>query len=165
MQFNVGDRIVHPAHGVGQIVEIEEKQFSEKGECLYYKVASAKRTVWIPVEAHEAELRRVTAKNELDRYRKLLKSPPVPLDKNHHRRHLDLVKRLKLGSFQILCEIVRDLTAWSRRKPLGPSDTTILKRSRENLCEEWATAAGVSTAEATKEVDGLLRVARPASLG
>jgi CarD family transcriptional regulator len=165
MQFNVGDLIVHPAHGVGQIVEIEEKQFSEKGESLYYKVVSAKRTVWIPVEAHEAELRRVTAKSELDRYRKLLKSPPVPLDKNHHRRHLDLVKRLKLGSFQVLCEIVRDLTAWGRRKPLGPSDTTILKRSWENLYEEWATAAGVSTAEATKEVEALLRVARPASLG
>lgn len=164
MRFNVGDFIVHPAHGVGQIVEIEEKQFSEKGACLYYKVTSAKRTLWIPAETQEVELRQVTPKRDLDRYRKLLKSPPVPLEKNHHRRHLALISRLKQGSFHVLCEIVRDLTAWGRRKPLGPSDSSILRKSRENLCAEWATAAGISTAEATKEVERLLRVVQPASL-
>ena len=159
-RFNVGDHIVHPAHGVGQIVEIEEKQFSEKGADLYYKVASAKRTIWIPVEANEVELRRVTAKNELDRYRKLLKSPPVPLEKNHHRRHLALINRLKQGSFQILCEIVRDLTAWGRRKPLGRTDATTLQKTQQSLYQEWAKAAGISTLEAIKEIDSLLLITR-----
>jgi len=107
----------------------------------------------------------VTVKSELEQYRNLLKSPPVPLHKNHHRRHLELVSRLKQGSFQVVCEVVRDLTAWGWRKPLGQTDTSTLQKTRESLYQEWATAAGVSMVEAIKEVESLLRTTRQASIG
>lgn len=110
-------------------------------------------------------LRLATAKSDLDQYRNLLKSPPVPLEKNHHRRHLELINRLKQGSFRDVCEVVRDLTAWGRRKPLGQTDTATLQKTRESLYQEWAAAAGVSTMEAIKEIDSLLVTARQASLG
>ncbi len=166
MQFKVGDFVVHPAYGVGHIIKIEEKQFSEKGTRLYYKVTLPKRTIWIPVQAHGAlGLRLVTAKSDLDQYRTLLKSRPVPLNKNHHRRHLELVSRLRQGSFQGVCEVVRDLTAWGWRKPLGPTDTATLQKTRESLFQEWATAAGVSIAEAIKEVESLLLATRQAYMG
>lgn len=166
MQFKVGDIVVHLTYGIGRIVEIEEKSFSEKEACLYYKIVLPKRTVWIPVKAEETSgLRLLTAKSDLDQYRILLKSPPVLLEKNHHRRHLELISRLKQGSFQGVCEVVRDLTAWGRRKPLGQTDTATLQKTRENLYQEWATAAGVSTTEAIKEIDSLLVATRPVSLG
>jgi CarD family transcriptional regulator len=161
MQFKVGDAVVFPAYGIGHIREIEKKSFSELGERLYYKVALLKRTIWIPVEAHQARgFRLVTVKSELDHYRNLLKSPPMLLEKNHHRRHLALVSRLSQGSFQIVCEVVRDLTAWSWRKPLGQTDTAMLQKTRQSLYQEWAEAAGVSTVEAIKEIDALLLAAR-----
>jgi CarD family transcriptional regulator len=163
MQFKTGDFIVHPVYGVGHIVTIEEKQFSEKGARLYYKITLPRRTVWIPVEVHAAiGLRLVTAKRDLDQYRNLLKSSPVPLHKNHHRRHLELISRLKQGSFQVLCEVVRDLTAWGWQKPLGPSDTATLQRTRESLFQEWTMAAGVPMTEAIKEVESLLRTSQQA---
>jgi RNA polymerase-interacting CarD/CdnL/TRCF family regulator len=163
MQFKVGDRVVHPAYGIGHIVNVEERQFSEKATRLYYKVMLPKRTVWIPVKPQETGgLRLVTAKSELDQYRNLLKSPPVPLETKHHLRHLELSSRLKQGSFQVLCEVVRDLTAWGWRKPLGPTDTTTLRKTRESLYREWATAADVSIVEAIKEIDSLLLTTQPA---
>ncbi len=157
MQFKVGDRVVHPAYGIGHIASIEEKQFSEREPHLYYQVALTKRSLWVPVEAEEASgLRLVTAKSELDQYRQVLQSRPTLLDKNHHHRHLDLAKRMKQNSFQITCEVVRDLTAWSWRKPLGPTDTATLQKTQRSLYQEWAAAAGVSVTEATKEIDALL---------
>lgn len=166
MQFKIGDLVVHPTYGVGQIREIEEKDFSEQGARLYYKVALSKHSIWIPVEAHtESGLRLVTVKDELEHYRTLLKSPPTLLEKNHHRRHLELISRLKQGSFQGLCEVVRDLTAWSWRKPLGQTDTALLQKTRRSLYQEWATAADVSTTEAIKEIDALLSTARYAEIG
>jgi CarD family transcriptional regulator len=68
MQFKIGDLVVSPAYGTGQIVNIEKKQFSDKGERLYYKVALPKLfTLWAPVKAQEAGgLRLITAKSELD---------------------------------------------------------------------------------------------------
>jgi len=166
MQFKVGDRVVHPVYGIGHIVEIEEKQFSEKRARLSYKVAFPERSVWLPVGATEAGgLRPVTAKNNLDQYRSLLKSRPVPLHKNHHRRHRELISRLKQGSFQVVCEVVRDLTAWGWHKPLGPTDLATLQKTRESLHQEWAAAAGVSMTEAVKEVDSLLLATRQAYMG
>lgn len=157
MQFKVGDRVVHPAYGLGHIASIEERQFSEQEPHLYYQVALTKRSLWVPVEAEESSgLRLVTAKSELDQYRQVLQSRPAPLDKNHHHRHLDLSKRMKQNSFQIMCEVVRDLTAWGWRKPLGPTDTATLQKTRRSLYQEWAVAAGVSVSEATKEIDALL---------
>ena len=166
MPFKIGDSVIHPLYGIGYLVSIEEKEFSEKKICLYYKIALSKRTVWIPVETQEASgLRLVTAEHDLDQYRDLLKSPPVPLEKKHQQRHLDLTSRLKQNSFRVLCEVVRDLTAWSWGKPLGQVDTITLKKTRESLYREWATAAGVSTTEAIKEIDSLLLATKPAYQG
>jgi RNA polymerase-interacting CarD/CdnL/TRCF family regulator len=161
MQLKTGDMVVHPSYGIGHIAGIEEKRFAQQEAQWYYKVMLSKRTLWLPVETQKASgLRLITAKNELDYYRNLLKSPPSPLEKNHHRRHPALLNRLREGSFQVLCEVVRDLTAWGWRKPLGPTDMATLQKIRQSLYQEWATAAGISTFEASKEVDSLLQATR-----
>lgn len=157
MQFRVGDAVVHPIYGIGHIATTEEKTFPKQGSRLYYHVVLPKRDIWIAVEAQEVSgLRLITPKSELDRYRMVLKSRPVPLHKNHHHRHLELVNRLKQGSFQAICEVMRDLTAWGWRKPLGPTDSATLQKTRNSLYGEWAIAAGISTVEAIKEIDSLM---------
>jgi RNA polymerase-interacting CarD/CdnL/TRCF family regulator len=133
---------------------------------LYYKITLPRSTVWIPVEAQATiGLRLVTASSDLDQYRDVLKGWPVPLHKNYKRRHLELVSRLNQGSFQALCEVVRDLTGWGLRKPLGRTDIVTLQKTQERLYQEWAIAAGVSTVEAIKEIKSLLRTTQRASLG
>jgi RNA polymerase-interacting CarD/CdnL/TRCF family regulator len=160
--FKVDDFVVHPVYGVGHIVQIEDKQFSEKEARSYYKVILPKLTLWIPVEAQAAiGLRLVTARRDLEQYRTLLKSRPVPLQNNHAQRHGELAGRLKEGTFQVLCEVVRDLTVSGWQKPLGRSDAAILQKTRERLRQEWAASAGVSVAEATEEIDRLLRATHP----
>jgi RNA polymerase-interacting CarD/CdnL/TRCF family regulator len=167
MQFKVGDIVVHPAYGIGHIVKIEEKRFSKKSEArLYYQVTMPNRnTIWTPVEAQGVNgLRLVTAKSDLGQYRNLLKSRPVPLEKNHRQRHLELVSRLKQGSFQVTCEVVRDLTALDWQKPLGVTNKTILRKTQQRLYQEWATAADISIAEATKEIAALLQATQEVAL-
>jgi RNA polymerase-interacting CarD/CdnL/TRCF family regulator len=163
MPFNVGDNVVHPAYGVGHLIKIEKRQFFEEKTRLYYKVTLPRSTIWVPIEAQTTiGLRLVTAENELDQYRNLLKSPPVLLSDNHPQRHVELTNRLKEGSFQVMCEVVRDLTVSGWQKPLGRSDAAILQKTRERLLQEWATSAGVSTTEVSKEIDALLRASRQA---
>jgi CarD family transcriptional regulator len=163
IQFTVGDFVVHPVYGLGHLVKIEERQFSEMQARLYYQITLPGCTVWIPVEAQATiGLRLVTA--DLGQYRDLLRSRPVPLHKDHRRRHLELVSRLNQGSFQMVCEVVRDLTAWGRQKPLNRTDTVTLKKTQESLYQEWATAAGISIAEAMKEIEFLLQTTQQVSL-
>ncbi|MGH2593256.1 MAG: CarD family transcriptional regulator [Anaerolineae bacterium] len=163
MEFKAGDRVVHPAHGVGDIVRLEERRLAEDEARLYYVIVADKSTVWVPVDTHRtAGLRQLTPKRDLGRYRGLLKSDPVSLQKDHNKRRLEIADRLKQGSFQAMCEVVRDLTAHGRRKPLNDADMALLQKIRIDLCREWAAADGISIEEAIKEVESLLLEARPA---
>lgn len=158
MPLKIGDQVVHPAFGIGHIVEIEEKQFSEERVRPSYKITRLNNIMWILVEAQEASgLRLVTARSDLDQYRTVLKSLPVPLTTSPQQRQLELLSRLKQGSFQNLCEVLRDLTAKSRQKPLDQADTTILQKTQDSLYQEWAVAAGLSVNEAMREVESLLQ--------
>ena len=162
MQLKIGELVVHPAFGIGRIVELEEKQFYQEGLHPYYKITRHKQSMWVRVEA---QLRPVTPRSELAHYRDVLKSPPVPLNTNQQQRQWDLVSRLKQGSFQGVCEVMRDLTAWGWQKPLDQADTTTLQKTRDSLSEEWATAADISPVEAGREIDSLLLTPQPAYLG
>ena len=162
MQFKVGEVVVHSAHGVGKIVRLEEKRLGGQAR-LYYEVTTHTSTVWVPVDADEAYgLRSVTAKDELERCRGLLRSRPTSLNKDAHQRHLEIIGRLRQGSLQATCEVVRDLTARSWQKPLNEADSLSLRRAREGLCQEWAASGSMSLAEATGEVEALLSEARRA---
>lgn len=166
MQLKIGDQVVHPAFGIGHIVELEQKQFYQEGAHMYYKITRHKDSMWLRVEAQETSgLRLVTPKSELTHYRDLLKSSPTPFNTDHQQQQRDLVSRLKQGSFQGVCEVMRDLTAWGWQKPLGQADATTLLKTQDSIYQEWATAADISVIEATKEVDSLLLAARPADAG
>jgi CarD family transcriptional regulator len=158
MRFKVGDSVVHPSHGVGRIVGLEVQTFMADHGQLFYEVSTSKSTVWVPVDAGaDGGLRRLSSKQELAHCRRLLQKSPVVLEPDHRKRQLELAARLRGGSFQTLCEVVRDLTARGRIKPLNESDSSALRRARSALLQEWAASAGVTLAEATAEVDGLLQ--------
>jgi CarD family transcriptional regulator len=161
MGFSAGDDVVHPTYGVGSILRLEERQLAEAELRWYYVLAIGKHTVWVPVRPDgSTALRAVTAKQELDQYRALLKSHPVKLERDHHKRRLEIRTRLTQGSFRAMCEAVRDLTAlgWYRR--IGEGDAAVLEKVLDNLQREWAAATGASMLEAIREVDALLQAGR-----
>lgn len=156
MVFEVDDQVVHPKHGVGRVVRLEEKQFGQNAPLLYYRVALSNGTIWVPVDRAGGGLRKLTSKNDLARYRGLLRSRPSPLSPNHRLRQLELLERMKQSSFKARCEVVRDLTALSWNKPLGESSSALLHAAHGALDEEWAAVTGVSVHEAAREVEALL---------
>jgi RNA polymerase-interacting CarD/CdnL/TRCF family regulator len=163
MEFRSGDDVVHPSYGVGSIVRLEERELGASGLCWYYVLAIGTATVWMPVNADgSTTLRAVTRKQDLEHYRTILSSEPTLLVRDFKKRHLELVERLTSSSFQVMCEIVRDLTALGWNRPMGETDATLLKKVRDNLWREWAAATGLAHQEAIQEVGALLLAGRVA---
>jgi len=157
MNFNIGDRVVHKNFGMGTVVSIEEMKLSGSGPRLFYRVDFSKTTVWVPVgNQTEGGLRPLTPKSHLYRYRALLKSAPVSLGGDFRKRHNELEKRMDRGTFQGLCEVIRDLTALNAEKSLNYFERTLYRHSREALVLEWSTASGMSHSETIGEIDGCL---------
>lgn len=156
MRFISNDSLVHPQFGVGRVVGLEIKQVGQGKRQEYYEIAISTGTVWVPVEGHPSGLRKVTPKNQLGRYRNLLRSRPTPLAADHKQRSTTLVERLKDSTLQARCEVVRDLMAFRWSNSLNETNSMILRNTRHFLCSEWAAAGGLSISEATLEIDSLL---------
>jgi len=163
MAYKIDDRVVHPTYGVGRVVGLVSKRF-EAEERQFYEVVIERSTVWVPVDnssnGNGNGLRPLTPKADLNKYRRVLKSSPKPLTPDPRQRKLDLLDRLKVGTFQAMCEAVRDITARGWLKPLSEADTAMLRKAREGLCTEWAASSDVTVVQATAEVNALLLEAR-----
>ena len=155
--FEVGDRVVHPQHGVGQIVRLEEREF-ERGEARrYYEIhIPGGSTVWVPVDLPNSGLRRVAHKSELAHCRDILQASPLPLTEDGRIRQATLVAHLKQGTIVAQCEVVRDLSAFVAHKPAYGTITAFLEAMLRVLCQEWALVEEISTSEALSEIHSLL---------
>jgi CarD family transcriptional regulator len=164
MRFQSGDDVVHPDYGVGSIVRLEERQLAETHLRWYYVLAiDTTTTVWVPVHADgSTTLRAVIAKRDLDQYRAVLRGRPATLDHNPNKRRLDIKERLAHGSFQVTCEVVRDLASLGWYQRVSDVDAALLQKVRANLEREWAVATGLSAADTTREIDALLQTGRNA---
>ena len=157
MTFEVNDWVVHPQHGIGQVVKLENRQFASGSKQLYYQISIPNGTLWVQVHGSPSGLRKLTSKGELSKYRDLLRSRPTKLTPDHRQRLIELTDRYKQGSFKAKCEVVRDLTAFGWYKPLGEANNTLLRTAHQALDQEWALAAGITLTEASREVETLLR--------
>jgi RNA polymerase-interacting CarD/CdnL/TRCF family regulator len=163
MHFQIHDQVIYPALGVGRIVGLVTKQLSTAESRQYYEVRGERTTVWVQVdEGDQQGLRPLTRQDELPHFRSVLRGRPADLHADFRQRQLDQRGKLRRGTLQDLCEVVRDLTGRGWRRPLNEADTVNLRRSIEALCLEWAAAADVPLAEATGEVHALLREAQQA---
>lgn len=155
--FAIGDTVVHPQHGVGQIVKLEDREFEHGDSRRYYEIhIPGGSTVWVPVDLERSGLRRLAHKSELDYCREVLKSPPLPLTEDGRLRQSALVEHLRQGTLAAQCEVVRDLSAFVAHKPSYGTITGFLEAMLRVLGQEWALVEGVSVPEAMSEISALL---------
>ena len=162
MQFHVGDKVVHPVHGVGIIKTFSKEMFSGARTQDYYQVTAGKATLWVPVDDQGGTvLRKIAPKESLNECRRLLRHQPVPLDRDRKIRGVELVRLMKDKLLPALCETVRDLQAHGQQTPLGRTESDLLKKTFKALCDEWAAADGVTTQTALGEIESLLQEGHP----
>ena len=155
--FEIGDKVVHPQHGVGQVVKLENREFERGDTRRYYEISiPGGSTVWVPVDVPNSGLRRLARKSELARCRDILKAPPMPLTEDGRVRQSVLVEHLKQGTLAAQCEVVRDLSAFVAHKPSYGTITAFLESMLRVLCQEWALVEEVTVSEAMSEITSLL---------
>jgi len=161
MKFDIGDKVVHPQHGVGYVANLEEKQFSPNAPRTYYVIQIPDTTVWVPVDLLTSGLRKLSVEGELEQCRQVLQAAPQAL-KPDRSLQSNLSSHINQGTIITQCEVVRDLTAYAWRKPLFGPIADFQRRILTVLCQEWAVVTGQSVPDATHEINLLLKKGRAA---
>ena len=77
-EFKIGEIVVYPKHGVGEIIRIETMEVSSiKTKFYVVKMEQAKLTIRVPLDKkNEVGLRKISTKKIIDNVFKVLKLKP-----------------------------------------------------------------------------------------
>ncbi len=154
--FQVGDQVVHWAHGLGEIIQLDEKSLSGRTR-QYYVVQMSELTLWVPIDqTDKRSLRFPTPKEDFNKLFQILVSPGKPLSLDRNERRLQLKEQLKDHELASICRVIRDLSLHKRLKKMNDNDNSTLERSRNFLINEWSLALSIPIHQAENELRKLL---------
>jgi CarD family transcriptional regulator len=155
--YSIGSKVVHPRHGAGTIVRVQEKRFGDVTNTYYViDTISREMQVMVPVERAEGMgLRHVKAASEL---RQVLASCRVApsddeIEKDYRARQNVLGEQLKSGRYDEVASAVRVLFHMNSQRALGTTDRALFERGKDILAGELALASDLEILEAMQEVE------------
>ena len=140
-KFEVGDKVVYPGHGVGQIESIEAKSIAGTEQQFFgITIIESGMKVLVPVaQAPAIGLRRVVDRKAVDEVYAILKRRDIRIDtQTWNRRFREYSLKLKTGSVFEIAEVMRDLSVLSSDKELSFGEKKMFDTAENLLVAEVA---------------------------
>jgi CarD family transcriptional regulator len=159
IDFEIGDDVVYPHHGAGQVLKKEvKKMFGEEREYLTIKILHNDMTVMVPCEnAGIAGLRRVIDEESVKKVLAVLQDELSEMPKNWNRRFKHNRDKIKTGDIYELAEVVRNLAIREHDKGLSTGEKQMFTRAKKILASELMYALEKSEDDAEAYLDDLLK--------
>ena len=159
MEFQVGEKAVHPHHGVGEVTAVETKEIAGHTKTFYIlRIVDSGMKVMVPTDAAErVGLRGVISKKDADKVLAVLGEATVAVTAQPwNRRHREYVEMLKSGSPFEVAKVLRDLSRLRSDKELSFGERRLLDQARALLVTELALARKVQEDRVEAEIQGIL---------
>ncbi|MCB9091839.1 MAG: CarD family transcriptional regulator [Halobacteriovoraceae bacterium] len=152
-KFDIGDYIVYPGHGVGQVLAIEEKNLGSRTLSTYtIKIVSNGMKVIVP--SNSEDLRPLVTKTEVVNVFDLLKDHNIKLNRaTWNRRHREYMAKINSGSVYEIADVLRSLLLLRFSKKLSFGEKKMVDLCRDLLVKEIALSTGDSESEIGHQID------------
>jgi CarD family transcriptional regulator len=137
--FQVGQLAVYPAHGVGRIESVQEREVSGTPAQFYImRLIDTDMIIMIPTtNARNIGLRDVIDNQAVGEVYEILRSRPTRLNnQTWNRRYRDYMDKIKTGSPFRVAEVLRDLTLLKSEKDLSFGERKMLDTAKNLLIKE-----------------------------
>lgn len=141
--FKVGDKIVYPGHGVGQITQLKSKAVAGTEQQFFdITIMESGMKIMVPViQVESVGLRKVVDKKAIDKVYAILKDRKGKIDtQTWNRRFREYSQKIKTGSVYEIAEVMRDLSVLSAEKELSFGEKKMLDMAQSLLVSEIAIA-------------------------
>ncbi len=148
--FNVGDKIVYPMHGVGEIEGIEKKVvLGKKNEYYMITIISNGMKVMIPVSnAKEIGIRSIIPKKDIKKVMAILETEAVAIEEDWKLRYQNNIDKVKSGSIYEVAEVARDLFKRGSEKELSIMERKLYENAYQLITYEVAMSKNIAIDEA-----------------
>ena len=154
--FKVGDVAVYPAHGVGKVHSIEEREIAGNTHKFYIlKILDTGMTIMVPTgNVRNVGLREVINESEIDIVYDILRERDISInEQTWNRRYREYMDKIKTGSIYEIAEVLRDLMLLRYEKELSFGERKMLDTARCLIIKELAIAQEIGEEEVAEEID------------
>ena len=160
--FKVGDLAVYPAHGVGVIERIENREISGCQENFFVmRILENNMIIMIPSSnTKNVGLRELIDQTEVSKVFSILKNRDMYVDDNQtwNRRYRDYMDKIKSGSVFEVAEVYRDLSTIKQDKELSFGERKMLDTARSLLVKEISLAKNMKEEDVERDIQSNLFV-------
>ncbi len=163
--FQIGQLAVYPAHGVGVIESIQEKEISGTPQNFYImRLLDNEMIIMIPTSnAHNIGLRGIIDSNSVSKVYEILSTRPRRVtNQTWNRRYRDYMEKIKTGSPFRVAEVLRDLTLLKSEKDLSFGERKMLDTAKNLLVKELSLVNNLEEGEIEIQLQELLGAPLPA---
>jgi CarD family transcriptional regulator len=148
--FKIGDKIVYPMHGVGEIEGIEKKVIlGKRNEYYLITIINNGMKVMIPVNnAKEIGIRSIIAKKDIKKVMTVLSTKAETVEEDWKLRYQNNIDKVKSGSIFEVAEVARDLYRRGSEKELSIMERKLYENAYQLITYEVALSKNVSIEEA-----------------
>jgi CarD family transcriptional regulator len=156
--FKTSEYIVYPAHGVGQIVAIEEQEVAgAKLELFVINFVKDKMTLRVPTAKVAAVgMRKLAEGGLVKRALETLKGRARIKRTMWSRRAQEYEAKINSGDIVAIAEVVRDLFRSESQPEQSYSERQLYEAALDRLSREIAAVQHVTETEAVKEIEAAL---------
>ena len=158
LSFKIGETVVYPKHGVGEIISIESMEIASiKTHFYVVKMEQAKLTIRIPIDKqHEVGLRRISTKKIIDEIYEILKLKPKIRRIMWSRRAQEYDAKIFSGDPIKIAEVVRDLFRKNSQPEQSYSERQMFQIALERLAREVAAVEKTDYFQTTEKIETIL---------
>ncbi|WP_341757119.1 MULTISPECIES: CarD family transcriptional regulator [unclassified Candidatus Tisiphia] len=157
-EFKVGERIVYPSHGVGEIVNVEQ-QLIAGADIKVYVISFPQDKMILKVPVNRAAisgLRKLVSKTDLAIIYSTLQSKAKQGNRMWSRRAQEYESKINSGNIVAVAEVVRDLYK-NVDSDRSYSERTIYESALNRLAGELAILENINSEEAINKLIEVLR--------
>ena len=158
MQFEIGDKVIYPNHGLGVIERIEKRTILGT-TCGFYslRMATSDTTVLVPVDnVEDVGLRRAIGDNEVKKLFTLLGNGKIENHQNWKGRFKDNSDKMRTGSLYDVVDVLKSLNHLSQSKNLSFREKRMLDRAKFLVISEISEVLSESVETVEGRVDKAL---------
>ena len=158
--FKTGESIVYPAHGVGQIVAIEEQTVAGmKLELFVIDFEKDKMRLKVPVaKAESVGMRKLSETDFVDRALKVVQGRARVKRTMWSRRAQEYDAKINSGDLISIAEVVRDLYRADSQPEQSYSERQLYEAALGRMARELAAVNEVSETEAVRLILSLIHI-------
>ena len=156
--FKINEYIVYPAHGVGQILAIEEQEVAGyKLELFVINFIKDKMTLRVPVtKIASVGMRKLAEGGLVKRALETLKGRARIKRTMWSRRAQEYEAKINSGDIVAIAEVVRDLYRSDTQPEQSYSERQLYEAALDRLSREISAVQRCTETEAIKEIEGAL---------